>query len=80
MSFNRSPQRRRVLEFIEAEWSAGRPFPTSATIRDFMGWKSAQGARDCLSTLAWNDKRLLVTYAPPTRYSPAVPHYRLHQG
>jgi hypothetical protein len=44
-------KQRMVLDFIEAEATAGREFPTEAAIAKHMGWKQPASARDCLLRL-----------------------------
>lgn len=79
MSLARSPQRQKVLAFLEAEQAAGRPFPPVDTIRDFMGWRNVASVRECLQTLNGLDRRLSIkrTVHPSGRVTVI---YRLRQG
>jgi hypothetical protein len=45
------PQRQRVYDFIVAEISAQRGFPTNAAIARHMGWRHPSSARDTLDKL-----------------------------
>lgn len=64
------PQRKRVLDFICAEIAAARPFPTTAAIREHMGWQHDASVLTCLALLrgdghlkmvGWHGRR--VVYA-----------------
>ncbi len=48
-----SPQMQRVLDFVDRELSEGRTFPAPAAIARFMGWKTADTAKDSLQKLRW---------------------------
>lgn len=45
-------QRLKVLAFIEAEITAGRPFPSRSAIKYHMGWKHTSGVLETLNYLA----------------------------
>jgi hypothetical protein len=48
------PQRQQqVLDFIDAQLKAGKPFPGTGAIARHMGWKAEASALDCLYRLAW---------------------------
>jgi len=58
MSLERAPKRQMVFCFIKREIEAGRTFPTSVQIRDYMGWQNASSALQCLVTMAAYDRVL----------------------
>lgn len=60
MSLDRSPQRQKMLGFLEAEQAFGRPFPAVSAIRKFMGWKNDASVTACLQTLNQLDRRLSI--------------------
>ena len=45
------PQRAKVLAFIQAEITAGRPFPGPTAIAQHMGWSQVGSAKHCLTLL-----------------------------
>jgi hypothetical protein len=61
-AFDRAPRRQEAFRFICDEIAAGRPFPTPRQIDDYMGWKNANSATDCLHSLARFDKVINLQY------------------
>jgi len=64
-------QRQKVMDFIAAELSAGRAFPSAGQITQFMGWRQTGSAKDVLYKLTWYDKVL-------TRHADGTYHINLN--
>lgn len=64
-----APRRRQAFEFILAEITAGRGFPSRGAISNHMGWKNESSAAAVCSTLCDLDGVLeLEAYDFPLRY------------
>lgn len=68
-SLDRAPQRRRVLDFIREELSAGRSFPSYNAIAAHMGWSNHQSARDAIRKLCQFDRVLDHRWDPEAKRS-----------
>lgn len=50
------PRQQHLLDFIDREIAAGRPFPTKAAMQRHMDWKNETSVRDCLMRLLWRGR------------------------